>query len=108
MPNGIEIKDIPQESGSDSSAYGNISWKRQGDLICVTINPASIVTSEWRILGTLPVGLRPSQYLYNTAWINPATGDFTKVLIREKNDENAGAVMVQGNIASSSTLTFTI
>lgn len=108
MGNGVLIKDIPQESGSDSSAYGNIQWKRQGNLVCVTINPSNIVTGEWRIIGILPVGLRPSHYLYNTAWINPTTGDFTEILIREKNDANAGAVMVQGSVAASSTLIFTI
>lgn len=99
---------VDNQSGSDSSTYGSIKWKKVNDLVCVTIMPTSIVTTEWRSLGTLPVGLRPSVFVYQTAWVSPSNGNYTQVLIRQADDENGGAVTVQGNILAGTTVTFTV
>ena len=108
MANGIGLKNIIEESGSDSTAYGSIEWKRLNNFVCVTIRPSSIAKGEWRVMGNLPSDIRPSDYLYNMPWVDIEHNNYTAVLIRAKTDTTAGDVTVNGNIATATTITFTI
>lgn len=102
MANGVIIPNMSAESGTDSTTYGSIKWKKQGNLVCVEYHIGNISASEWRLLGTIPVGCRPSYDMYNASWADGTTGN-TRCLMRP-----TGEVQVIGTSAADSSITYIV